>query len=63
MNIRMIIAGALSGLLAAILVDLDAWKRGAFDEQPFDWRVAIRRYVYGVISGVAAGLGIGGVAE
>jgi hypothetical protein len=45
--------GAISGLLAAVLVDLDAWKGSG----RFDWQVAVPRWIAGAIAGSAASLG------
>jgi len=55
-----VIMGALGGLLAALMVDFDAWKSG--DPAPFDWRKAIRRYVYSVLAGASLGVGVSGGA-
>ncbi len=55
MNMNKIGAGALGGLVAAIVVDLHAWTRtpGAFD-----WSLAGRRWVAGAMAGVLAALGL-----
>ena len=58
--IRNMIAGAVVGLFGAIVADLDAWKSGE-DPAPFDWRKAVRRYVYGALVGASSvgGLTVG----
>lgn len=59
-EIRKIIAGAISGFLSAFVVDVMAWSkhRGV---KPFNWGVAAKRWVAGVITGVVAALGVGQV--
>lgn len=58
--IQNLIAGAVAGLLAAIIVDLNAYKHAveAGLGYSFDWRLALGRWVTGIISGALAGLGI-----
>ena len=55
------VAGALSGLLAAAVVDIAAFRswKSVDDAKAFDWKVAGFRWLQGAISGVliAAGLG------
>lgn len=63
-DVKKIVAGAVSGLVAAILADLDAWRSGADPDggmPGFDWRKAGRRYLMGLLSGAAAAFGIDGV--
>jgi len=55
---KKIIAGALSGVLAAIVVDVHAWSKG---EGSFDWGLALKRWVAGGVSGAAAAAGLSGV--
>jgi hypothetical protein len=60
MNFQNVLAGAVAGFLAALIVDLNAWKHAI--EQglgfEFDWKLALVRWVTGIISGALAGLGI-----
>ena len=55
---KKIIAGALSGVLAAIVVDVHAWSKS---EGSYDWSLAIRRWFAGGVSGAAAAAGLSGV--
>lgn len=56
---KKIIAGAISGFIAAIIVDLDAWR--AMDDGPYDFKVAGRRLIVGVITGALGAIGLGGL--
>jgi hypothetical protein len=60
MNIRLIIAGAVSGLVSAILVDVHAWSKSD-PALAFDWGLAVKRWVGGAVSGALAGLGLKGL--
>lgn len=60
MDIRKLIAGAASGLLAAVVVDVQAWSRSG---GAFDWGLAFKRWVSGAVSGAVAAMGIGAVPE
>lgn len=60
MNYKLIIAGAVSGLVSAILVDVHAWSK-ADPALPFDWGLAVKRWVGGAVSGALAGLGLKGM--
>lgn len=57
MNYKMIIAGAVAGLLTAIGVDVDAWAKS---EGPFEWKLAVKRWVAGLVAGAAAGATMAG---
>lgn len=64
MNWQKVAAGAASGLIAALMVDLDAWKRWQKDNaaEPtldfsFDFGLAAKRWLYGAASGAAAAIG------
>ncbi len=57
--IKKIIAGAVSGFVAAVVVDINAWSKS---DKPYDWGLAFKRWVSGAVSGAVAGLGTGGVA-
>lgn len=61
MDIKKIIAGAVAGFVAAALVDLDAWSKWneSDGKYPFDFRVALKRWIYGAVSGAMAGFGLG----
>lgn len=56
MNLKMILAGALGGFLAAVAVDINAWSKS---DDPFDWGLALKRWIAGAVSGATAGFGIG----
>lgn len=49
----------LAGLLSAVAVDLDAWRK-SLDEDgkvaKFSWRVALLRWAYGFVTGFGTGL-------
>lgn len=51
-----ILANALSGFLAAVLVDVNAWKADP-NGASFDFRVAIPRWLMGALSGLTVGYG------
>jgi len=55
MNIRTILVSALGGLLSAVIVDLDAWAKSDGD---FNWKIAVVRWLKGLISGAIAGMGV-----
>lgn len=59
MNYRNLIAGAVSGFLAAFVVDLNAWSKTS---GAFDWLLAFKRWVAGAVAGATAALGFGQVA-
>lgn len=56
MNIKMILGGAAAGFLAALAVDINAWAKS---EKPFDWGLAVKRWIAGAVTGAAAGAGAG----
>lgn len=56
-----IIKAAIAGALGALLVDLRAWAQ-APDDQPFNVKKAVIRWVYGAVAGAAAAAGIGAIA-
>jgi uncharacterized membrane protein YraQ (UPF0718 family) len=51
---RKALGGAISGLVSAILIDIHAWSQ---TPSPFDWSLAIRRWIAGSLAGFAAALG------
>jgi len=55
-DFKKIIAGAISGFCGAALVDVHAWSKS---REPFDWGLAVRRWVAGAVSGATAGFGLG----
>jgi hypothetical protein len=57
-DIRKLIAGAVSGFVAAFVVDVHAWSQ---QTHPFDWSLAAKRWIAGAISGVTAAMGIGAI--
>ncbi len=52
---KKLIAGAVSGAVAALVVDITAWAKSS---EPFDWGLAFKRWVAGAVSGVAAAFGM-----
>jgi hypothetical protein len=56
MNYKLLLAGAISGCAAALVVDINAWSKS---KKPFDWGLAIRRWIAGAVSGAAAAAGFG----
>ena len=55
--VKKVIAGAVSGFVSAVLVDLDKWKQSALDV--FDWKLAIKRYFMGAVTGAVTAAGFG----
>lgn len=53
---RKALSGAVTGLLGAFLTDLHAWSKSG---GVFDWKLAVKRWVVGAVSGATAGLGLG----
>lgn len=58
MNWKQITAGAVSGFVAAFVVDLNAWSK-AKEGEPFYWPLAVKRWIAGAVSGATAALGMG----
>lgn len=52
MNWKSIIGGAIAGLFAAMAVDFNAWSK---QTEPYDWKLAFKRWVAGAITGASAG--------
>lgn len=52
---KKLIAGAISGFLAAAVVDVQAWSKS---KEPFDWGLALKRWVAGAISGATGAFGV-----
>jgi len=59
MDLKKIVAGAVSGFLGAFVVDLNAWKKATGS---FDWGLAAKRWVSGAVSGAMAALGMGQIS-
>jgi len=55
-QLKKALAGAVSGFIAAALVDLNAWSKS--DSKGFDWALAVKRWVSGAVSGALAGFGM-----
>lgn len=53
---RKLLAGAVSGFVAALVVDVNAWSKSG---ESFDWALAAKRWVAGAVSGMAAAMGVG----
>lgn len=60
LNWQKLVAGAVSGLLSAILIDVHAWSKSG-EDNPFDWGLAAKRWVGGILAGVMGALGYEGV--
>ena len=58
-EIKKIVAGALSGALAAVVIDVNAWSKS---DAPFDLKLAFKRWIAGAISGIVVALGFGQVS-
>lgn len=58
---KKLIAGAVAGLLAAVTVDVNAWKSYP-DDKPYNWGVAFKRWIAGAVTGALAALGLGQVS-
>lgn len=53
MNWKAILIGAIGGLLTAIRVDFDAWKRNG--GAGFNWSLALSRWIQGGMIGAFSG--------
>ena len=60
LNIKALIAGAVSGFVSAFVVDLHAWSQDA--DGDFNWMLAAKRWVAGAVSGATAAAGFGVMA-
>lgn len=52
---KKLIAGAVSGFLAAFLVDIQIWAKA---DAPFDWKKASKRWVAGAVAGATGAFGV-----
>ena len=61
MDVNKIISGALAGLVSAVAVDLDAFKKwqSVKEFQTFNWKLAALRWLKGAVLGALAGAGFG----
>ena len=57
--VKKLIAGAVSGLLAAVVVDVHAWAKSS---EAFNWGLAVKRWVAGAVSGATGALGMGAIS-
>lgn len=55
---KKLVAGAVSGFLAAFVVDINAWSKS---DQEFNWGLAVKRWIAGAVSGATAALGMSGI--
>lgn len=58
------IAGALAGLIGTIKTDIDAFEKSPdlYDKvKRFDWKLAGKRYAWGIVLGIAAAFGLTGM--
>lgn len=51
----MILKGAIAGAVSAAVVDINAWAKSS---TPFDWKLAIKRWVAGAMTGATAAAGM-----
>lgn len=54
-DVKKLSAGAVAGVLAAVVVDLHAWAQSS---EGFDWGLAVKRWAAGAVSGALAALGL-----
>lgn len=62
MNYKNIIGGAVGGFIAAFVIDLNAWSKSTDsdgEQTKFSWKLAIKRWVAGAVSGALGASGIG----
>jgi len=52
-RLKAMIAGAVGGFLAAVVVDVNAWSKS---KDPFDWGLALKRWLAGLLAGAIGGL-------
>ena len=60
MNFKVVIAGAVSGFVAALTIDINAWCKSTpkgTDNAPFDWSLALKRWIAGAMVGGTAAMG------
>jgi len=55
-NLKAIVAGAVGGFVAALVVDVNAWSKSGGE---FDWGLALKRWIAGAVSGAFSGTGVG----
>ncbi len=58
-DLKKLAAGAVSGFMAAFVVDIMAWSKSP-EGEVFSFKLAAKRWVAGAVSGVAAAMGIAG---
>lgn len=66
MNIKAILAGAVSGFVAALVTDLNAWSKSTPKGEPnapFDFKLAFQRWVAGAMTGGMAAMGWNATVE
>jgi hypothetical protein len=60
-----LLGGAISGFMAALLVDLHAWQNDGFSfswAKQFNWKMATGRWMLGLLSGAITASGFSAVA-
>lgn len=60
MNGKLVIAGAVGGLITALMYDLDQWSNSTPEgEKPetFLWRKAVKRWAAGAVTGATLAMG------
>ena len=57
-HLKLIISGALCGFFSAALTDINAWAKS---DSQFDWKLAIKRWIAGALTGLAGSAGFAGL--
>lgn len=66
MDIKAVIAGAVSGFVSALVIDISAWSKSTPKGEanaPFDWGLALKRWVAGAMTGGMAAMGWNATVE
>ncbi len=58
--LKKIIAGAVAGFAAALVIDINAWSKGP-EGSKFNWLLAAKRWVAGAVTGATGAFGLGQV--
>ena len=59
MNSKLLIAGAVTGFLGALVTDINAWSRSG---DAFIWSLAVKRWIAGAVSGALGAAGLSGLS-
>lgn len=64
MDIKAVIAGAVSGFVSALVIDVSAWsKSNKKDGSAFDFKLAFQRWIAGAMTGGMAAMGWNATVE